>query len=349
MKIKYILYTSLLIMISAIATAQVTGGQSVLVGLTLENSPYVTAMGGYVVGSPERDINLLVQNPALIDSTDDKHAAINFLSYYAKTSMYNAAYAWYVPRLKTTFGSAFLYNNYGDMTRTDATGAILGDYSATDYMWQVSASRHYNEHWRYGASLKLGGAQYDTYSSYALLLDGGVYYTDTARGISLGLAAKNIGGQLKKFNSQLPSEPVPFDLQIGFSKKFAHIPFRFGVTAHHFFTWNIRYDDPAQRSDGVLFIGQDESKEKSYFFDKFFRHFVFSGELLMSKRINIIFAYNHLRRSELSIASTRGLSGFSFGFNLNYRKWSLRYGKAVYNQVGGTNHVGLNLNLGEFF
>ncbi len=346
--IRSLSFTSFLLLLALVSRAQVTGGQSVLVGTTLENSPIVTSLGGYVVSNPDSDVNLFIQNPALLDSGWHKQISVNHLSYYAQTNSTNIAYAHYLPRLQTTFATAFLYQNYGNFRSTDETGRILGDFNAVDYMWQVSASRHYRDRWRYGASLKLAGARYDDYSSFAILLDGGVHYIDTARGLSIGLTAKNIGGQLKKFNTHLPSEPVPFDMQIGLTKKFAHIPFRLGVTAHHFFRWNIRYDDPALRNDGVLFIDPGEQKEKSYFFDKFFRHFVFSGELLMSKRIGILLAYNHLRRSELSLSQVRGLSGFSMGFNLNYRKWSLRYGKAVYNQVGGTNHIGLNLNLGEF-
>ncbi len=344
--------TYILILVSILShssTAQVTGGQSVLVGLTLESSPRVTALGGYVVSCPSGDVDFSVQNPALLDSTMDGHASINFLDYYAQTNTYSIAYAKYRPDLKTTFSTAFIYDHYGDFTRTDETGTVLGEYSALDYLWQLSASRYYRDRWSYGASLKFGGAQYAGYSSFALLLDAGVYYTDTARGLSLGAVAKNIGLQLKKFNTSIPSEPLPFDFQIGLTKKFAHLPFRLSVVAHHFFQWNIRYDNPADVSRDVLFGDDAAESEQSYFFDKFFRHFTFGGEILLGKKLHMTLAYNHLRRSELTIKNARGLGGFSMGLDLYYKKWSLHYGKAVYNQVGGTNHLGLNLYLGEFF
>ncbi len=349
MQLRSIYLSILLSLLSIVSHAQVTGGQSVLVGLTLESSPRITALGGYVVSNPTEDVNFFIQNPALLDSNMHQHGSINFLDYYAQTSTYSMAYAMYRPDLKTTFSSAFVYDNYGNFKHTDENGTILGDFIALDYMWLLSASRSYTDKWSYGASLKLAGAQYDNYGSFALLFDAGVYYEDTARGLSAGAVAKNIGGQLKKFNPQIPSEPVPFDLQIGVTKKFAHLPFRFSVLAHHFFKWNIRYDDPSDSSSSVIVIDDNTGDDKTYFFDKLFRHFVFSGEILLGQKINLTIGYNHLRRSELSLQNARGLSGFSMGFDLNYTKWSFHYAKSVYNQIGGTNHIGLNLYLGEFF
>ncbi len=336
-----------LILASFYSHAQVTGGRFVFTGLGIENSPKIASLGGIDVSSPSQDINLAFQNPAILDSSMHRNMSINFMDYYAQTKVFNTAYAHYAPKWKTNLAAALLFNNYGSIEQTDAFGNINGEVSAQEYMLNLSASRYYHSGWQYGASLKFAGANFAQYSSFAIMGDLGVYKMDTTRNLSYGMVFKNIGGQVKRFDNNNPRESVPFDIQIGFTKRFAHVPFRFHVTAHHLYAWNIRYDNPADAQSNVL-IGGTTEDNSSHFFDKMFRHLIFGGEFVFSEKFQINVAYNHLRRAELGIQNASGLSGFSFGLDLNYRKWGFHYAKSIYSKVEGTNQLGLNIYLDSF-
>src|SRR5690606_36400229 len=97
----------------------------------------------------------------------------------------------------------------------------------------LAASRQYKERWRYGAALKWAHSSLFDKKAGALLADVGITYTDTARLITVGAVAKNMGFMLRKFNPEGSAEPLPFDLQIGISKRFEHLPLRIMATAHH--------------------------------------------------------------------------------------------------------------------
>ena len=115
--------------------------------------------------------------------------------------------------------------------------------------------------------------------------------------------------------------------------------------------WNIRYADPDQIEETNLF---GESQEMSAFgeaVDNFFRHIVFNGEFLFGKTENfrLRFGYNHLLKRELDVSSFRSFGGFSFGFGFKVNKFHLEYGRGNYHLAGGVNHIGLSLDLKEFY
>jgi len=143
-------------------------------------------------------------------------------------------------------------------------------------------------------------------------------------------------------------EPMPFDLQLGISKRFAHLPLRVMATVHHLYEWDVRYNNPADIQTATLLGTVDSSAlTKSHFGDKLFRHIILGGELNLGKRITIGVAYNHLRRGELAIDEKKGLAGFSFGASINLNKIQIRYARSYYHLAGAYNEFGLQLNLGQ--
>ena len=142
-----------------------------------------------------------------------------------------------------------------------------------------------------------------------------------------------------------------FDLQIAFSKRLEHLPFRFTITAQQLQKWYIRYDDP-DRDVQVNFIGEvQEISGFSKGLDNFFRHFIFSGEFLIGAReqFRLRFAYNHLRKQEMRLSSFRSLAGFSLGFGFNIKKIKFDYGLGYYHLSGATNHLSLRMDLDRIF
>lgn len=333
----------------SVAIGQVTGGQRAFEFLRMSNSPHVSALGGMAIASPENDVSFVMQNPALMRPGLHNQLSLNYNSFYADVGMMNLQYGYHLPKWTTSFFTGIQYINYGTFTATDNAGIQQGNFRAADYAFTIGASKKYLEHWRYGASVKF--AMSSLYSGYAsaALIDVGVNYYDTSALFDIGIVAKNMGTMVQKYNEKNGNEPLPFDLQIGISKRFKHMPLRLFATAHHLYEWDIRYDNPEDRITTNIIGTSDTNKSNSAFFgDKLFRHFIFGGELAFGKRLVLTGSYNFLRRKELAIATKTGLAGFALGVNLNFEKLQIHYARTYYHIAGPYNEIGLNISLHKF-
>ncbi|MEO6831418.1 MAG: type IX secretion system protein PorQ [Chitinophagaceae bacterium] len=327
--------------------AQVTGGQHVFEFLNLAQSAHISALGGVNVCNPMEDVSLALQNPAQMRPSLHNQLSVGYNSYYAGVSIANLAYGYYAPKLNTAFILGIQYLNYGSFHGMDDIGNPTVDFKASDYFVSLGASKKYGERWRYGAALKLAYSNYATATATALLADVGILYTDTANLITFGATAKNIGFMTQQFEGS-GSEPLPFDLQLGISKRFAHLPLRLMATVHHLYEWDIRYNNPADFVSNSLTGGSDSSSlTKKYFADKLFRHFILGAELSLGKRLTFGLSYNHLHRAELALPDKKGLAGFSFGASLNLNKFQVHYARSYYSIVGAYNEFGLAMNLNK--
>jgi hypothetical protein len=332
------------------AQAQVTGGQFAMQFLQLPNSPHVSALGGINVANPEPDISFALQNPSLMRPGLHNQLGLNYNSYYAGISIMNLNYGYHVAKLQTSFLLGIQYLNYGSFEQTDNIGNQYGTFKAADYAITLGASRQYKERWRYGAALKWAHSSLFDKTASAVLADVGISYIDTANLITVGAVAKNMGFMAKRYNPSNNAEPLPFDLQIGISKRFAHLPLRLMVTAHHLYEWDIRYNNPADIETTSLFGTQDTTTaSKSYFADKLFRHLSFAAELTLGSRLAVTFGYNHLRRGELSIKDKPALAGFSFGASIYLNKFQVHYARSYFHVAGAYNEIGLNFAMNKLF
>ena len=331
-----------------IAFAQVTGGESAFEYLRMSNSPHVSALGGISIADPDRDISLAVQNPAMMREGLHNELGVNYNSFYSDIKIMNLQYGYYLPKLSTAFFADIQYLNYGSFTQTDNFGNSYGDFHAVDYALTLGASRSYLEHWRYGAAIKYANSSLYTAKGSAVLVDVGINYFDTANLIDIGAVAKNMGAMTRKYTATNPAEPVPFDLQLGISKKFKHMPLRLFATIHHLYQWDIRYDNPVDDvSTSILGTSDTVKKTTSHFADKLFRHFIFGGELSLGKRILLTVSYNDLRRSEMVIKTKTGATGFAFGVGINLTKFQIHYARSFYHIEGAYNEIGINFSLNK--
>jgi hypothetical protein len=328
-------------------SAQVTGGKRVMQFLTLPNSPHISSLGGYNVSNPVADVSFIFQNPALNRPGLHNQLGLYYNNYYADIKILNLNYSYNVPKLNTAFGFGIQYLNYGSFNQTDNTGTSLGTFKASDFAITVGASKEYKEHWRYGANLKWAHSNLFEKKASAILADVGISYHDTSSMITFGAVAKNIGFMVQKYNPEERAEPLPFDLQMGISKRFKHLPLRVMATVHHLYEWDIRYNNPADNESNSL-LGQDTSADtKSYFADKLFRHFLFAAELTLGKRLSVNVGYNHMRRGELSIKDKPALAGFSFGASIYLNKLQVHYARSFYHVAGAYNEIGFNFSMNK--
>ncbi len=332
------------------ADAQVVGGEYAFAFLRLSNAPHVSALGGINVANNDNDIAFALQNPSLMRPSLHNELELNYNSYYAGISVANLQYGYYDKKINTSFALGVQYLNYGSFTQTDNLGNQLGTFSANDYALTLAASRSYGEHWRYGADLKLAHSDLFAGSAGALLTDVGISYFDTASLICFGATAKNMGVMTKKYNPNLPAEPLPFDLQLGISKQLKHVPLKLLMTVHHLYEWDIRYDNPADVTTSSI-LGNDtaSSKSKSHFGDILARHLIFGAELTLAKRLTLTVSYNDLMRSELALQSRTGITGFSFGASLYLDKFQVHYGRSYYHLAGAYNEIGITMALNKLF
>ncbi len=341
-------YTALclLLMGNNTALAQVTGGVYAMEFLRSSNSPHVSALGGISVANPDNDISFALQNPAMMRPGLHNNLQLVYNSYYAGTSFMNMQYGYNVPSLNTAFFFGLQYLNYGSFNQTDALGNSLGNFHAADYSLAFGASRTYLEHWRYGAALKFAHSDYSIVTASGALMDVGINYFDTSSLWDFGAVAKNMGVMVKKYNPDAQAEPLPFDLQLGVSKRFAHLPLRLIGTVHHLYTWDIRYNNPDDLvSSNALGKNDTVTDTKSHFGDKLFRHFIFGAELTFGKVITLSASYNDLHRRELAMSQSPGLAGFAFGVGAELKKFQVHYGRSYYHIAGAYNEISLTLAL----
>jgi hypothetical protein len=210
---------------------------------------------------------------------------------------------------------------------------------------QVSASRKYLEKWDYGLTLKYISSDYGQYSSNAVAVDMGVLFNDTLNGFSASLLAKNMGFQLKKYDGTEPGD-LPFDLQVGISKRLAKAPFGFSLTGQRLHRFNIRYDDTTFNNMN----GFPNSPGKKFSVGKVLDHLVLAAGIYIGDRVEIYTGYNFLRRRELSIGnSLNGLNGFSVGAGARLGKLQVKYARSYYQSNTAYNQFGLNIKLNEYF
>ncbi len=348
---KLLLFFTILCGFSYWGNAQI-GGDNIYEFVNLPPSARSTALGGNLISTSDSDVALAIDNPATLQPA--MHQQINFNHNFHLSGINNGyvAYGHHVKKWESTLHAGIQYTRYGDFKTADEFGNIIGNFSAAEYALTLGGARQVYEKLSVGANVKLITSQLETYNSLGIAADLGAYYQDTSGRFSMALVLKNIGTQLTTYRPDNP-EPLPFDVQAGFSTRLKYLPFRFGMTIHHLNRWNITYDDPNSEEATFLVDPNEPVKEDRVgpWVDNLFRHTVFRGAFLLGKKDNfrLRIAYNHLRRKEMTVSTApRSLAGFSMGFGLKIKKFRIEFGHAFYHLAGGTNHFSISTNLREF-
>jgi len=332
------------------AHGQVTGGQQVFRFMTLSTSARATALGAQIAVRDE-DLSLAASNPSALNPLMDGRLVFQHNFFLTDIQHGYAAYAQNLPKLGFTLQAGLQYMNYGDIKRADEYGNITGKVTASETAFTLGGARALTDRISLGLNVRLGLSTLDTYKASALAADAGLMYADTASRFAITAVVRNAGAQLSAYNDL--KEYLPFDLQIGVSKKLKYLPFRISVIAHHLHRWNIRYNDPNLKEDDILQIGDSGSSadKGNNGVDNFFRHLIFNGEFLLGRNeaFQVRFGYDHLRKKELSVRNYRSLAGFSGGVGVKIKRFRFDVGYAAYHLAGGVIHLGIGTNLKDFF
>lgn len=326
------------------ASAQI-GGKNSYKYLAIPSSARATMLGGSYNSIYDNDASLAVQNPASLNPEMSKFMSLNYMAYYGGVTFGNFNYIHDFKPATFQFGATYV--NYGELPRYDVYGDQVGLMTANEIALNVGAGKSYKNNYKFGANAKFLVSQLGEYNSVGMAFDLAAMYVDTARMLNVSFNVTNIGFQFKTFRED-NQELLPVDVQLSFSKRLKHVPFRFIVTAHHLYTWDIRYDNPNNTQQGTNLLGEEEEPNSAIqVIDNIAKHLTFGMEIYIAKIITVGAAYNHLRRSELVTPDVTGMAGFSFGFGLKINRFHLQYGFAKYALPQSANHLTLNVDLGK--
>ena len=275
-------------------------GKSTFDYLLLPASTRSAALGGSNVSVIESDVSLINNNPAFLGTEMDLSFNATYLSYIADIGIGNVTFAKALGD-KSAWGVGVIYSNYGNMLETSEDNVILGDLSANDICGNIFVSRDLTDKIRGGVTAKFIYSNYAHNTAFGLGVDLGLSYYDVDNEFSVGLVGKNLGRQIKAYEEELAS--LPWDIQLGISKKLPHAPIRFSVTGVYLKQW--KFDNLNKKEDP--------------FFKTFGKHLILGAEIIPSDNFWIGLGYNIKRGSDMHLQEGNRLAGFSIGAGLKVK------------------------------
>lgn len=270
--------------------------------LKLPVSAHAAALGCDNISIIEDDESMIFNNPALLSSVSDKTINLNYMNYMSGANTASAAFNRIIKERASVAASA-QFIDYGKMKEVDENNVQTGEFSAKDISIAGYFSYMLTDRIAGGITAKFVTSYIGDYNSIAMGVDLGLNYYDPDKEWSVSLVAKNLGGQLKAYDDQY--DRMPIDVQLGASKRFAHMPFRISATL----------------------------VDLNHLDYKFINHLVAGADIIISPTIWVGIGYNFRRANEMKITETDGSSshgaGLSFGAGINLERFKLNlaYGK----------------------
>ena len=323
------------------------GGKGIYQFLDLPISARVTALGGNLIAVKDNDLNVSLTNPSLLTDSMDNNIALSYINFFGGIKYGYAAYAKHFNKIGN-FSAGIHYVDYGKFIRADEIGNTDGYFYSQDMSFNIAYERSIlDSNLTVGATLKTIYSHLDTYTSSGSVLDLGATYLRPKSNFAIAYVIKNLGEQWKSY---VPGnkEKMPFEMQLGISKKPKHVPLRLSVVYENLQKWDLTYVDPATATvDPLTGVAISQNKYKA-FGDKLMRHIVVGGEFIITKNIFLRLGYNYRVRKEMLIPEKRGADGFSFGFGFRVYKFHFSYGRSMYHLAGSTNNISLSFDINSF-
>jgi len=276
--------------------------------LRLDMSPRAAALGGNYVANAS-DPNVLFYNPAGIKTIEHIPISFSFVKHLMDINSASLASSFEINGIGK-FGTAIQYINYGNFTEANQYGDKTGEFGAGDLALILGYANSISENFYYGANLKFIYSNIDDVSSTGLAVDLGLQYLLLDDGWNFGFSVLNLGSQLTAYYST--KEDLPLDVQLGLSKKLAHVPIQF------FFSFNK--------------LNATENR---------FEYFNAGLEFTLGKAIELRFGYNNKERKDLKIGSAAGLAGYSFGLGVKISSYKFDYAFSSMGSIGALHRIGI--------
>jgi len=323
----------ILFFFAAVQSKGQVGGRFSYEFLNLANNARIAGIGGLNVSLKDPDPNLIFSNPGAISDTMKGQVAFNYVPFYAGIANLSTAAGFKL--FDRTWVAGLQYLNYGSFEQKDIFDNDLGTFYANELAVTIGTAQQIGNY-SFGGNLKFVNSKIETFSASGVAMDMGIQFRHPKRQFSAGLAVKNVGFSFNNFVTGTPAQ-LPIDVQIGCSYKPEHMPFRFSLTGHNMYRYDIQYLDPNRGTR--LDPNGNSVAEKKKFTEQITRHLVFGGELLLSKVFQVRAGYNHMLRKELKVETGTKMSGFSIGFMVKAKAFDIGFTRASFYAVGARTHL----------
>lgn len=304
----------------------------------------MAATGGNLFAVNDSDFTLVTDNPSLLNAGMHNHFILSYTNYISDI---NAGYAGYAADFKSigTVAAGLKYINYGKFIETDIYDQKLGEFSASDYSLNLTFSKKLHPQILSGGTIKGIYSSFYAGNSYGVAADlAGTLISKNSSFIA-AMVFKNMGAQITTY-SQGIREPLPFEVQLGLSKKIKYAPIRLVYSLRNLQKWRLA-------SAGMISFPAKAENNETYrkLYDAGYNFALHSGvgiEFFPVKSFIIRFGYEHKKRNEMKMADRSGLIGFSIGAGIRILKMNLSYARSSYHFAGASNHLTISMNPFEF-
>jgi hypothetical protein len=263
-----------------------------------------SAMAGAFI-SISGDIHAMYFNPAGLAPISNRLATATYLNHVLDFNSGFVAYTQPINRVGQV-AVGINYMSYGDFEQTDDLGNKLGSFGAGSFALQSSLGRSINENLMAGVSAKFIYSSIDEYTSTALALDlGMIYKLPFIEDMNVGIGVFNVGTALSAFMDH--KDQLPLNVVIGLSKKLAHLPLEYCLSANKYI------DDDIQFNVG--------------------------GEFTLAEGVFLRIGYNSLGRDLKVGADADKFAGLSLGLGVQWNQVQFDYALSSFGAIGYLNRA----------
>lgn len=302
--------------------------------LELPTSARANALGGTNISVIENDISLVFLNPAALGPEMHMNANVNFLSYVGDIKVGSAIFGKSI-RESNSFAVGVNYIDYGSFKET-VTDEVIGNFSGKDIAVNGVYSHMLTNRLRGGVTAKFISSNYADYSSTAIGFDVGLSYYNEDREFSAGLVLKNMGSQLSSYDDKRVG--LPWDVQLGISKKLSKIPIRLSLTTRYLNQWNFKQVDEANG----IYSGNDG------FIKTAFKHTILGVDLIPSDNFWLSIGFNPKVHYDMALDSGNSFGGFNGGAGVRIKKFNVGFSLARYHPAATSYHFSLGVDISKF-
>ena len=197
-------------------------GQSGYQGLTSWYSSVTVSLGGggTLLNIQEADR----QNPALLGETDKQKFILDIVRYPADVNSRHIG--WILPKNKRVYSFHYRQMDYGRFDGYDEDGVSTSSYSSND-SWLTGSVSSRSGMLSYGMSAGLFYSRLASEKSILMVSSFGGLISLNKQNMELGIALKNQGIILRKFNSE--NENLPLSCVMSVSKNLAYLPLKLNL------------------------------------------------------------------------------------------------------------------------
>lgn len=271
-------------------------------------SSHVAGLGGAGTALVDADVMVSQANPALLGAELGRQLGVGYVNWMG-SNLFSARYG-QAAGTRGAWGAGLTFLDHGRFDGYDDQGIPTGSFRASDFIAEGMFSHDFNDLLRGGISVKTIVSDYESYSAVALGFDLGLNWYDPDRDLSLGVALRNLGGQLKSFEGR--ADHLPLDLSLGLMKGLGTSPFALTVRAGHLTDWK---SDVVSDGEGLI------EEKKFNFGQQVFRHLSFGLQYEPLPQFYAALGYDYRTRSDMEGYGRTAFSGISAGVGLSVRKF----------------------------